>query len=161
MATIFRKTSKGAAEIETRALKLLPRFRSLLILVDGKRSDADLAQLVPGPAGQEALQALLAAGLIEAIGTTADTRSAAPAPPTTPAAPPAAAAASVSQRGRRIARALIDHLGPAGEPLAVRLESARDARDIEQLEAAALRLVGDMRGRAAAETFGQQLRQVN
>lgn len=158
MATIFRKTTKGATEIETRALKLLPRFRSLLILVDGKRSDDDLAQLVPGPAGQEALQALLAAGLIEAIGTTAPVR--APVPPAAPATSAPAAAPTPQQRGRKIARALIDHLGPAGEPLAMRLESVRDAADLEGLEAAALRLVGDMRGRAAADAFSQQLRQL-
>ena len=36
MATIYRKTAKGVREIETRATKLAPRFRSLLILVDGK-----------------------------------------------------------------------------------------------------------------------------
>ena len=47
MATIFRKTEKGQREIETRALKLAPRFRSALILVDGRRSDAELIAMMP------------------------------------------------------------------------------------------------------------------
>ena len=72
MATIYRKTAKGQSEIETRALKLAPRFRSLLILVDGRRSDRELTTLLP-QAGDEALAALAQAGLIEAIGLTADT----------------------------------------------------------------------------------------
>jgi WD40 repeat protein len=37
MPTIYRKTAKGQSEIETRVHRLAPRFRSLLILVDGRR----------------------------------------------------------------------------------------------------------------------------
>jgi hypothetical protein len=71
MATIYRKTVKGLAEVETRALKLAPRFRNLLILVDGKRSDVELRAMLPHvePA---ALEALAQAGLVEAIGVTAE-----------------------------------------------------------------------------------------
>ena len=46
MRTIFRKTTKGATEIETRALRLPPRLRTALILVDGKRNDEELSAMI-------------------------------------------------------------------------------------------------------------------
>ena len=46
MATIYRKTAKGHTEIETRALRLSPRLRSALILVDGRRTDAELQRMI-------------------------------------------------------------------------------------------------------------------
>jgi hypothetical protein len=65
MSTIYRKTDLGRAEIETRALRLPPRLRTVLILVDGKRSLAEIAPLVGGdPASM--IEQLLAAGVIEA-----------------------------------------------------------------------------------------------
>lgn len=160
MATTYRKTAKGQVEIETRALRLPPRLRSVLILVDGRRTDAELFQLAPGSAGPESLQALADAGLIEVIGITAD---AAPAPARPAAAPPAPrpaaapAAANPQQLGRKVARELIDLVGPAGETLAIKLESVRSADELEALAATAIRIVGDMRGRAAAEAFAQRI----
>ena len=64
MPTVYRKTTKGAAEIATRANHLAPRLRSALIVVDGKRSSAELVKLIPG-SGEEALLTLLKAGYIE------------------------------------------------------------------------------------------------
>ena len=69
MPTIYRKTAKGQTEIETRAHRLAPRFRSLLILVDGRRTDVDLEKLMP-QAGQQALDALVEGGFIELISLT-------------------------------------------------------------------------------------------
>lgn len=75
MATIYRKTAKGHLEVETRALKLAPRFRSMLILVDGRRSDDELRAMLPR-ADLAVFDALAAAGLIEAIALTAEPRAA-------------------------------------------------------------------------------------
>lgn len=69
MATIYRKTDKGHREIATRALRLAPRFRQLLLLADGRRDDAELRRLVP-QAGDTGLQALAEAGLVEPIAIT-------------------------------------------------------------------------------------------
>ena len=52
MPTIYRKTPKGQAEVETRADRLPPRLRGALILVDGRRSEDDLTKLVPNDAAQ-------------------------------------------------------------------------------------------------------------
>lgn len=166
MATIYRKTAKGQTEIETRALKLAPRFRSLLILVDGRRSDRELTALLP-QAGAEALQALSEGGFIEAIGLTADT----PVPGTvrpvaaTPAAPavaPAAPAPSAppsmpfEQLRREAVRALTDQVGPLAEALALRMERARSLEEIRPLLAAAVQLLTNARGRAAAAEFSRR-----
>ena len=65
MPTIYRKTAKGFAEIETRAHRLTPRVRSALIVVDGRKSDTELAILVPQAA--ESLAMLAEGGFIEAV----------------------------------------------------------------------------------------------
>ena len=71
MSIVYRKTEKGVTEIATRALRLGPRQRSTLILVDGRKTDAELAQLIlADPAGT--LTGLLADGFIEVLTTLAD-----------------------------------------------------------------------------------------
>jgi hypothetical protein len=66
MGTIYRKTRIGQDEIETRALRLLPRMRGLLIVVDGRRDEAELQALL-GYEPSAALRELLAYGLIETV----------------------------------------------------------------------------------------------
>lgn len=66
MATTYRKTAKGQAEIETRVNRLAQRLRMALIMVDGRRSDEELARLIPAEA-IEVLSILLEAGYIEAV----------------------------------------------------------------------------------------------
>lgn len=164
MATIYRKTARGQTEIETRALKLAPRMRSLLILVDGRRSDRELATLMP-LAGTQALQALADGGFIEAIGLTADTPlpgalrpvaapTAAPAPP--PPAAPAAAGMPFEQRRREAVRTLIDQVGPMAEALAMRMERARDFDELQPMLAMAAQVLANVRGRAAADEFSRR-----
>ncbi len=105
MPSIYRKTAKGQAEIETRAHKLPPRLRMALIMVDGKRSDVELRpMLLQSP--DETLATLLAQGFIEValpaqapVKTLTSAASAAPTAPASPAAqpgPPAAATVSTA-----------------------------------------------------------------
>lgn len=156
MAAIYRKTSKGLSELATRALKLSPRLRSLLILIDGRRSDDELLRLVP-TVGEEGVQALLAEGLIELIGLTNDVS---PMPPRTtlPEAPrPASPGAPTLESLRQdLTRALTDLIGPLAAPLAIRIERARTRAELLALHEAAARQVESVRGRAAAETFWQR-----
>lgn len=153
MPIIFRKTSKGVAEIETRANRLPPRMRSTLILVDGKRDSEDLKLLVAQQADQ-ILQALAEQGFIEAVGETMR-----PAPM---AAPPVAAAreapyvlppADLMVLRRAAVRALNDALGPAAESLAIRMERARDLSELRPMLAQAVKLLASARGPAAAAAF--------
>ena len=64
MSIVYRKTERGLTEIATRQYKLAPRLRSALVVVDGKRSQLELAAMIAGEP-QETLRALLEAGFIE------------------------------------------------------------------------------------------------
>jgi hypothetical protein len=162
MPTIFRKTAKGVAEIETRAHRLPPRMRSMLILVDGKRDDGDLRQLITQQA-EETLQALAGQGFIEAVGETlaadvaqpASAAAAAPAtPPTSPAAPTATTMTQDVNVVRKAAiRMLNEMLGPSADMLAVRMEKVRSMDELKPLLGQAAKLILAARGRAPAEAF--------
>lgn len=154
MATIFRKTEKGQREIETRALKLAPRFRSALILVDGRRSDAELIAMMP-QMDAAGFEALLQAGLIEAIGVTSEQRAA-----SRPAQVVAAKEASPSYPPDRFAalrreavRTLTDQSGPMSEALALRMERAADLASLQPLLALAAQLISNVRGASAGRAY--------
>lgn len=151
MAIVYRKTAKGQSEIETRAHRLPPRTRSVLIMVDGRRTDADLAALT-GPEAAAALAALAANGFIEALEATPP-----PAPPPPPPAPAAAAATRVvpfEQFRRETVRALTDAIGPLGEALAMRMERCRNADELTPLLQLAMESIANTRGRQAAAAYG-------
>jgi len=155
MPTIFRKTAKGVAEIETRAHRLAPRMRSLLILVDGRRDADDLKTLITQQA-EETLQALAEQGFIEAVGETVKAAAAAPAA-AQPAPDVAARTTTDFEAMRRAAvRALNDTLGPSGESLAVRMEKTRSLQELQPLLSIAAKLIGAARGAAAAEAYAQR-----
>ena len=155
MPTIYRKTAKGLAEIDTRAHRLPPRTRSMLILVDGKRDADDLKSLVTVQA-EECLQSLSEQGFIEAVGETvraglaAGAVAAPGAASSTPAAPPAV---DVPGLGRTAVRALNEALGPSAESLAMRIERARTVSELRPLLEQGARLVAAARGPAAAAAF--------
>lgn len=162
MPIIYRKTAKGVSEIETRAHRLPPRLRGALIVVDGKRSDVELAAMLPQ--ATEVLQALAEQGFIEAAAQVA-------APPPRPVAPtpaapaPAAAGAGASPadfeaRRRKLLRLFNDLVGPAGEGLAMKIEKTRSLDELRALLPQAVNLVGMVRGRGEAQTFADQLDQL-
>ncbi len=65
--SIFDKTERGRTEIATRGQTVAPRLRTLLLLVDGKTGNDELLRKVAGLGlGQEHLDELLQAGLIQA-----------------------------------------------------------------------------------------------
>lgn len=153
MASVYRKTAKGLLEIETRANRLVPRLRTPLILVDGRRSDDDLRAMIPGDS-VEVLGALLEEGYIEVIATT---------PPPRPPAPAAqAAAAPVAARGsprqfdelrRMSVRFLNDHMGPSGESLALKIEKAQNWTELTAHLETSVQFLRSGRGEAVAREF--------
>lgn len=65
---IYRKTDAGRDEISNRGRRLAPPLRTVLLMVDGQRSLAQLREVAAGmKAPDDALPALLADGLIELI----------------------------------------------------------------------------------------------
>lgn len=156
MPTIYAKTADGQNEIETRARRISPRLRSALILVDGKRTDEELARLIQQ--SEETLQALLDAGLIEITARPA-ARSAPrePAPePATPAAAPAMNTAEFETRRREAVRAVNDLLGPQAEMLALKLERAGDMTQLREALERAVAYIANARGGGAAAQFAAQ-----
>lgn len=180
MATIYRKTAKGHDEVQTRANRLSPRLRSALIMVDGRRSDEELARLLPQV--QETLALLQAQGYIEMLAELAamppgPARAAAPAAPGPGAAPSGFAPSDLgppsSMPGpsstfnpetqprtrnftliqREAVRRLNDLLGPAAESLAIRMERCKSLDELRPLLVAARRMIASLRGEKAADDY--------
>lgn len=149
MATIYRKTDKGRIEIETRVHRLPPRLRTALIMVDGQRSDADLAKLVQQ--SDDVLDVLAEQGFIEHVEPPA-APVAAVAPSMAPAVPASVGADFVVRR-REAVRMLTDSVGPVAEALAMQIEKSRDERTMRPLLVLARESIRNVRGAAAAETF--------
>ena len=58
--TIYDKTDKGREELSTRKYQLAPRSRSLLVMIDGKQTAADLLKKIVGLGlNQQSIQDLL------------------------------------------------------------------------------------------------------
>ena len=159
MATIYRKTRIGQAEIETRALRLLPRLRNLLIIIDGKR-DAAALQGMLGYEPAAALNELLAYGLIEPsqqrMVPTVDAVAVAAANAAPSTQPPALDAAAFSQLRKEAVRALNDALGPAAETTAMRMEKAQTEAELQPLLERAAGMVAAVRGGAAGRAYAQR-----
>ncbi len=153
MSIVYRKTAKGVAEIETRAHRLPPRVRSALILVDGKRADDELMRMIQtDPA--ETLTSLLTDGFIEVLATLAvrpPERKQAPA--SGPASTHEVAGAAFDALRRDAVRQLNDHLGPAAETVAIKIERAKSMPELQPLLALGAQMLRDVRGAAVAEAF--------
>lgn len=152
MSTTYRKTIKGVTEIETRAFRLTPRLRNLLILLDGKLTLDGLRPLI-SQGLDEGLQVLLQGGFIEAAVVPEPIHPA--ARPTTAAhpAPPEPASADFLAVRQAVVRMVNEQLGPAAESVAIRIERAANAAELQPLLATAARLVHQVRGAQAAQAF--------
>ena len=171
MAMIYRKTAKGHTEIETRALRLAPRFRSALILVDGRRSDAELLRMIlQQPA--ETLQTLVEQGFIEVIAISAPVApphgtglappvaqspaAASAIPALAPMSRPAALgppARSFESLRAALVRSFTDSVGPMSDALAIKMERARGADELRVLAETAQSIIANARGGQAASEF--------
>jgi hypothetical protein len=157
--TAYRKTAKGLSEIETRAHRLAPRLRSALIIVDGRRTAAELRPLILQQP-EETLRWLLDEGFIEPVPGAA-------APASAPATAAGAATPGAIDRPLNPAefarlraaavRLLLEQVGPDAEPLALRMERAANAEALRPLLAMAVQSVSNMRGRQAGQDFAARL----
>jgi hypothetical protein len=145
MTSVYRKTDKGVAEITTRAHRLVPRLRSALILVDGKKTDDELAKLILAePAAT--LASLLADGFIDVLATLAER------PPERKSVTPAPTVAFETLR-RDAVRQLTDQVGPAAETVAIKIERAKTMAELEPLLVQGGQILRNLRGTAAAQAF--------
>jgi hypothetical protein len=156
MSTVYRKTAKGQAEIDTRAHRLLPRLRQALILVDGRKTDAELAKLILAEP-EATLATLQTDGFIEAIATVVDApperKAEAAAPAAASGAPARKAVVSVDAIRRDAVRFLNDQLGPAAEGISIKLERVKTMPELRPLLVSAAQLIVNVRGADAAQAF--------
>lgn len=136
--TVYVKTDQGRDALTSRPAGLGPRLRSLLIMVDGKRSVGELDKML-GSDGAAAplLEQLAAEGWIE--GSAAPAAPPAASPAASPAAvadgpatlpPPTADALPFPEARRLVVRFINDQLGPMGEPLAIKVEGCKSATEL-------------------------------
>ena len=127
---VYHKSAKGTEAIATRQHGLSPKLRSMLILIDGKRTFDELAHLSQMLGGtDELLGQLLDEGFIEPGGVAAPAHA-----PTASAPAPLATGVpgmTLAEAQRFVSRRLTDLLGPNAEELCLRIESARNVHDFE------------------------------
>lgn len=163
MPTIYAKSPAGQLELKSRSNAVSPRARTLLILVDGKRSDAELSALVPD--FEAGVDALLKAGLIVPVAPArppVSTR--AVSAPEAPAAvavtdlapPPPPSAIDLPMLRLESARAVNNLLGPEGDALAMRIERAAEAEVLQVALERCVSYIAATRGKRAADEFAQR-----
>jgi hypothetical protein len=155
---VYAKTPKGTAEINARSGDVSLAARRVLIMIDGRRTIADLAPFArPGEVVQ-VIQQLEARGLVhQTNGTAAAPLAPAPEPPLEESNEDRLFA-SFEAAKRRAVRELADRLGPDAEVIAVRIEHARTTDELRQRLAEAERLVAGFLGDAQAQEFARAVR---
>lgn len=142
--TLLAKTDKGREALSSRPPELVPKLRSLLIMVDGKRNAAELDKLGAGlGGGMDLLEQLLTAGWVGAVDAMGQWMAPVTAPPVdspvavdtarVAPAPAAAPALSFVDARRQVVRFINDHLGPMGESIAIRVEGCKTPADLQAL----------------------------
>ena len=176
---IFDKTERGRTEIATRGQTVAPRLRTLLLLVDGKTGDDELLRKVAGLGlGQEHLDELLQAGLIQASANTTAASSpvvnnvaTAEAPMSKNIPPPAVATTSAEQilpPGQTQFEAIYHFyndtiksmIGLRGYGLQLKVERAGSVQDFRELRQVYLEAVLKAKGEEIARSLRGRLDQL-
>lgn len=149
---IYHKTVKGTEAIADRHSGLPPKLRSLLIMVDGKRSYTDLSGMGAILGDCEALLSQLTDdGLIETVGGAAPAAVAADqSEATTPAA---LVSVSLPEAKRFASHLLMDMLGPSSDVLCLKIEAAHNMAEFIAAIKRAREIVREIKGGHAAERF--------
>ena len=150
-ADVYRKTDFGVAEITHRKLKLAPRLRTMLILVDGVQPELILreeAQKVGAP--PDFIAQLEALGLIEKAGSAA--------------APAAARAADEFSRFRAAKDfmnvTIVDAMGIKSFFFTMKLERAGTRDDLRELADAYRAAIAKAEGEQQAEVLDRRLQEL-
>lgn len=149
---VYAKTTKGRSEVTLRGMGLSGRQRGVLIMLDGRRSCAALAPLMPAGQVASIVEQLLALELIAPCG-------AAVAPPAAPDAATGDRNDGLARVKRYMASTAQAHLGLLAAEVVARIERAADAG---QLRAVVghwhMALQDSKHGRAAAEDHLREVR---
>ena len=146
---IYRKTDRGAAEIGRRKLKLSPRLRTMLILIDGTRPEflvkEEGAKVGAAP---DFLEQLAAMGLIEKAGRAS-------------AAPAEVSAPDEFTRFRAakdfMNTTIVDAMGIKSFFFTMKLERAANVADLRELAPAYREALAKAMGEGEAEVLALRL----
>lgn len=153
---VFSKSARGREALSGRPAGLGPRLRSLLIMVDGKRSVAEFDQLL-GTEASPLLEQLLAEGWVEGPPAPAPTPPPSGAAPAGGPAAPSGAPLPFGDARRLVVRFVNDRLGPLGEPLALRIEACKTPADLRALLPRVREGLRLIRNAAAVAQFDQEV----
>ena len=160
--SIYDKTAKGREEIATRKFQLASRLRTLLVLVDGHKSEEALLRSVAG-LGLDvgALQELLTQGYIVMSASYASLPEAVTTPAPIPAPPPPVSAPDPVRQFQSIYdfynKTIKSTMGLRGFTLQLKVEKAGTVDELRELRAPYLEGVTKAKGRDAAALLAQQL----
>lgn len=165
---IYAKTPKGMAEVSARSAQLSMTTRRVLIMMDGKRTVEELAQLVRPGELDGIIAQLEGAGLVLRMSASASLDV-----PTVNGREgdvdlPSTAAGVMDDRDlnpitleeakRRAVRELNDRLGPEAETMAMRIEHCRTIEQFRERVREAERFVATALGPTAAQEYLRALR---
>lgn len=166
---VFRKTEAGREEIRDRGRRLPPALRTVLLMVDGQRPVSELKEVIAGVrAPADAIERLLAEGLIEPVPTGFDpaalARAVAPGrPPAAPSAPAGTDAQGAAPGDRfgflyqRLSDAIRVHLGLRGYFLQLKVERAEDEAGLRALLPEIRQALAKVKGETFASDWERSL----
>lgn len=152
-AAVYARTEKGTEEVAHRSQAIPSRARSLLMLIDGKASGAQLLdKFASYPNAAEFLQLLEDGGYIAAAaGSTAPAAVQAAA-----AAAPAAAEPGLAEAKRLLVQTLLEVFGPDADQFTGKVDDARSLAELRVLGERYRDLIADFGKRKKSEAFWQQ-----
>jgi hypothetical protein len=169
-ASYYARTEKGAAEVAQRSQAIPARARSLLLMIDGKSTGAQLLEkLAAFPNSGELLQLLETEGYIGPVdGGGAAVSAPAAAPVSTAsvtAAPPAASPGTGSGSGigaakRFMIRSLHEIFGPDADSLTGKVDLAQTTEDLRKLAEKHRELMASMGSRRKADAYWQGIEEL-
>lgn len=165
--TLLVKTEKGRDAMARRVPELGPRLRSMLIMVDGKRSVSELDKLGAGlGGGASLLEQLLGHGWVaphDGAVPFADSQPSLPAAVPTPLVaaeapvPAAPSALPFADARRLVVRFVNDQVGPMGEQTAMRIEACKTAAELQSQLPRIRDALQNFRGITTVQRFDQEI----
>lgn len=161
--SIYDKTAKGKEEIATRKYQLATRLRTLLVQIDGRRTEEELLRNVAGLGlGASALAELVEHGYIVLATSYASLAEPAPAEPA-PAEPPPPEPAQIAQFQSIYDfynKTIKNTIGLRGFTLQLKVEKASSVAELRELRQPYVEAVQKARGGETAAALARQLDQL-
>jgi hypothetical protein len=154
---IFRKTTTGVASFARTSMGLNQAQRGLLIMIDGKRTMADLRKLAAVFGDCDALvKQILELGMIEPVPAATTMSAGAAMSDTAIAAANVALAKMTSESQLATARAatakyIADTMGPMGDKLSLAIERSKTLAELKQSVDTAAIVLEDLKGVTVAK----------